>query len=369
MTESTSNARAYIVIVNWNGWRDTIECLESVFRIIQDNFSVIVCDNDSKDGSIERIVEWAKGNLAAVPALDQMKSWSAPPVTKPVPFVLLEVSQLEDPQACSGEARLILIRSRKNLGFAGGNNLGLRYILRRNDHEYVWLLNNDTVVHPKSLACLIDRMKEDMRIGICGSKLCFYSVPHLVQAYGGSAYSPLTGRNRHIGISNPASVQEDRASVERQLGYILGASMLISRDFLDHVGLMNEDYFLYYEEIDWVTRAKGKFLQGYAPGSIVFHKHGSSLGGNWPTRGNASEESFTISDFYSVRNQIRFTRRYHPHYLPVVAITISIRLLKRIVAGKTKRVRSVLRGVASAFTGKPVDPPVDLAGSLTEGKI
>jgi GT2 family glycosyltransferase len=199
-------------------------------------------------------------------------------------------------------------------------------------------------------------MEEDSRIGLCGSKLCFYSAPHLVQAYGGSTYSPFTGRNRHIGLSEPASAREDRAIVERQLGYIVGASMLVSKTFLDEVGPMSEDYFLYFDEIDWATRARGKFLLAYAPGSIVFHKQGNSMGGQWLTRWNAPQESFIVSDFYAIRNQIRFTRRYYPRYLPVVALTVAWRLLKRIVAGKTKRARAVWRGVSSAFSGELLDP-------------
>ena len=356
MSGSANGRKTYIVIVNWNGWTDTIECLESVFSLDHGSFSVIVCDNNSKDGSMERIVEWAKGERAASSASPEMRSYSNPPVDKPIPFVSLEASQINDLRPSASHERLIFIKSEKNLGFAGGNNLGLRYILHRNDHDYVWLLNNDTVVHPKSVGALITRMEEDPRIGICGSKLCFYSAPHLVQAYGGSTYSPLTARNRHIGISKPASVQEDRASVERQLGYIVGASMLISRDFLDGVGLMSEDYFLYGEEIDWATRAKGTFLQGYAPESLVFHKQGNSMGGQWLTRWSEPEESFIVSDFYSVRNQLRFTRRYYPRYLPVVAVNIAWRLLKRVLAGKRKRAWSVLRGASAAFSGKLLDP-------------
>jgi GT2 family glycosyltransferase len=162
----------------------------------------------------------------------------------------------------------------------------------------------------------------------------------------------LTGRNRHIGEFKPVSAADDRARVEGQLGYIVGASLLISRRFLGSIGLMNEDYFLYFEELDWATRAKGKFFQGYAPGSIVFHKQGNSIGGKSLKRNSQPEESFIISDFYSIRNQIRFTRRYYPQYLPVVASTVAWRLLKRIVAGKRKRVRSVIQGVVSAFSGK-----------------
>jgi GT2 family glycosyltransferase len=352
-----ASLKTYIVIVNWNGWKDTIECLESVFRLRHSDFAVIVCDNGSRGDSLRGVMEWARGERMATPASAEMGSYTSPPVPKPIVFSLLEGSSVNEPELSTGN-RLVLIRSERNLGFAGGNNLGLRCILRRNDHGYVWLLNNDTVVHPDALTKLIGRVEEDPRIGICGSRLCFYSAPHFIQACGGSTYSPRTGRNRHIGEFKPVSEAEDRAAVERQIGYVVGASLFVSRRFLSSIGLMSEDYFLYGEELDWATRAKGKFLQGYAPGSIVFHKQGNSMGGKSLTRQSEPEESFLVSDFYSVRNQLRFTRRYYPQYLPFVGGTVAWRLLKRIAAGKWKRVRSVVRGVLSAFSEDPPPYPV-----------
>jgi len=345
-----SDPKTYVVIVNWNGWKDTIECLESVFHLRNDNFVAIVCDNGSSDDSLRRIEEWSKGDQQVLPGSAEMEPYTHPPVAKPIPFIFLEASQVGELRWAARHERLILIRSEENLGFAGGNNLGLRHVLCRNDERYVWLLNNDTVVDPNALGQLIKRMEEDSRIGICGSKLCFYSAPGLIQACGGSSYSPLTGRNRHIGVGEPASAKGDRQAVERRIGYVVGASLFVSKDFLLSIGLMNEDYFLYYEELDWVARAEGKFLQAYAPSSIVYHKQGSSLGGNWLARRSGPEDSYVASDFYSVRNQIRFTRRYYPQYLPMVAITVAWRLLKRVAAGKRKRAWAVMRGVRSAFS-------------------
>jgi GT2 family glycosyltransferase len=344
--------KAYIVIVNWNGWEDTIECLESVFRLRRKDFVVIVCDNDSKDGSMQRIMEWARGERTASSASAEMRSFTCPPVARPIPFSSLHAQEVSGPPSGEGCEQLVLIQSGENLGFAGGNNLGLRYALYRNDHNYVWLLNNDVVVHPDALSRLVERMEEDPRIGICGSKLCFYAAPLLVQAYGGASYSPLTGRNRHLGEFELVSAPESRIAVEDQLGYIVGASLLVSRRFLSSIGFMNEDYFLYYEELDWAARARGKFLLGYAPESIVYHKQGSSIGGKSLRRKAQPEESFVMSDFYSIRNQILYTRRYYPQYLPTVGVTVAWRLLKRIAAGKRKRAWAVIRGVYSALSGK-----------------
>ena len=256
--------KTYIVIVNWNGWEDTIECLESVFRLRGKEFVVIVCDNDSKNGSTQRIMEWASGERKASSASPEMQSYTCPPVPHPIPFAFLPASGVDGPHPRVGNERLVLIQSGENLGFAGGNNIGLRYVLGRNDHDYVWLLNNDVVVHPDALSRLIERMEEDPGVGICGSKLCFYSAPLLVQAYGGASYSPVTGRNRHLGEFESVNTREDRTEVEGRLGYIVGASQLVSRRFLSAVGLMNEEYFLYYEELDWAARAKGRFVLGYA---------------------------------------------------------------------------------------------------------
>lgn len=352
LREVAVNQKAYIVIVNWNGWKDSIECLESVFRLCYENFVVIVCDNGSDDDSIQRIIEWATDNRAVSSVPCEMVSYSHPPVVKPIPFTVMNALRVEESCWRTAHERLILIRSEQNVGFAGGNNFGLRYILNRNDYDYVWLLNNDTVVHPHALKELVNRIVENPRIGICGSKLCFYAAPNLIQACGGATYSPLTGRNRHIGEFKPVDAADDRPTVERQLGYIVGASLLVSKDFLGSIGLMSEDYFLYCEELDWVTRAKGKFLQGYAPRSIVYHKQGNAIGGKALTRRTEPEETFLLSDFYSARNQIRFTRRYYPQYLPTVGFTIAWRLAKRIGAGKRKRARSVVRGVLSAFSGE-----------------
>lgn len=166
----------------------------------------------------------------------------------------------------------------------------------------------------------------------------------------------MTGRNGYIGELKPVCAAEDRGAIQGRFGYVVGASLSVSRRFLSAIGLMSEDYFLYYEELYWATRAMGKFSQGYAPGSIAFHKQGRSIGGKSLGRDAEREESHLVSDFYSMRNQIRFTRRYYPRYLPIVAITVASRLLKRIVAGKGKRVRFVIRGLCSAFSGKLLDP-------------
>ena len=154
-----------VILLNWNGWKDTLECLESVFRLDGKDFRVIVCDNASTDGSLEKIKQWARGELAAECANPQLSGLTSPPVAKPIQY--LEMTR-EQAEARTGgwEAPLTLIQTGGNLGFAGGNNVGLRLALGDPDCQYFWLLNNDTVVKPTALSAMVRLMQQMPEIGL-----------------------------------------------------------------------------------------------------------------------------------------------------------------------------------------------------------
>ena len=154
--------RVYIVVVNWNGFDDTIECLESLFRLDYQGFRVVVCDNGSCDDSLQRIVAWAQGRLSTpdAKAKSLSKHLTGPSVEKPLAYAVYNRQQAEQGGDLNHDPSLVLIRSDENLGFAGGNNLGMTYALKRGDLDYVWLLNNDTVVDQGALQALVMRMSE-----------------------------------------------------------------------------------------------------------------------------------------------------------------------------------------------------------------
>jgi len=192
--------KVYIVIINWNGWKDTIECLESVFRNDYSNYQVVVCDNGSLDGSMEHITAWAAGGLDVyLPKNDQLRDLSFPPVSKPIRYVQYDRKEAESGgKPWADDIRLILIQTSANLGFAGGNNVGFRYALARDDFAYIWLLNNDTVIRPDALIKLVMKIKEKPKIGMCGSTLLYYHDPELIQAAGGGHYNKWLGTTRHL---------------------------------------------------------------------------------------------------------------------------------------------------------------------------
>jgi GT2 family glycosyltransferase len=326
--------RAYILIVNWNGWRDTLECLESVFRSDSSNFRVIVCDNNSQDGSLEYIKAWADNRLDTyVPCGSQLINLSWPPVEKPVAYLEYDRKDAENGGIPDNDAPLILISNGANLGFAGGNNVGLRYAIARNDFDYVWLLNNDTVVKPDALSSMIERMKEKPDAGICGSTLNLYNQPEKVQALGGGWYCKWIGLPWHLGRLKKSSDSIDLETVERRMNYVIGASLLVSNKFLEEIGLMCEEYFLFFEELDWAIRAKGLYSLAYAPKSVVYHKVGRSIG----TSSNPAKKSF-ICDYFNVRNRLFFTSKYYPFSLPAIYIGLCFTLLLRIIFMQWDRV-------------------------------
>jgi GT2 family glycosyltransferase len=221
----------------------------------------------------------AAGTLDAVPESTDMAAFSTPPVAKPVPLAEL-------PGMTVGEggviAPLTLIISDTNRGFAGGNNLGLRHLLRDGQLKHFWLLNNDTVVAPDAAMGLLSRMMATPRVGMCGTVVRHYWSPDRIQALNGSSHNIFTGSGRSLGGEQPATIKYSPQDVADATDFVLGASLAVSRGFLGDVGLMQEDYFLYFEEIDWAVRNRKLGSQAYetafAHGATVFHKAGRSIG-------------------------------------------------------------------------------------------
>jgi len=226
-----------------------------------------------------------------------------------------------------------------NLGFAAGNNVGVRLAMRDPDCQFVWLLNNDTTVAPDALARVVARAESDPTIGLCGSTLVYHHNQQMVQAFGGATYNSFSGKSRHIGAFAPLSaVPTDPTETENRMSYVVGAAMLVRRAYLEQVGLMQEDYFLYYEEIDWATRGRSRFRLGYAPESVVFHKEGASIG---TSAGGGSP----LSLFYLYRNRVRYAWRYHRILVPSVLFFCAVDLAKLVVRRRWPQVFAALRGV------------------------
>lgn len=316
MTDVISD-KAAVVILNWNGWRDTLACIRSVLTHAA-GAQVVVCDNGSSDGSYEHL-------QAALSKELPDEAWCC-----------FEAKSVW-PQVTA--ARVVLIQNGANLGFAGGCNVGLSFAMTQG-HRYFWLLNNDTEIEPGAFDGLLQRMARDPQVGMCGSRLVYFDAPDVVQARGGAVYDPRMGVGRHLGVHEAITLPEDADAIEASMDYVVGASMMVSRRFIESVGLMADDYFLYFEELDWATRGRVQgFRLAYAQDSVVRHKEGASIGTSH--RGPGS----LLSMRYLSRNRLLFTQRFHPQYLGSVRRRMAFEALVYLKRRQWAAAKVVLRSL------------------------
>lgn len=311
----------WIVLLNWKGADDTISCIDSLLATGEDNWRLAVCDNASPDDSLAR--------LRAALGDRFRDDW-------------MEVSEADVAEA-QASARAVLIRNADNYGYAGGNNVGLRLALRDPEMTHCWVLNNDTEVAPDALSQVLAHAAAHPDQGIVGSTLAYHDRPNIMQAAGGAQYNRWTGMVRLIGHAQP--VAEATRFAGTRLDFVVGAAMLISRPWLEQVGLMDASYFLYLEEVDYCRKGVGRFALGYAPASLVYHKEGGSTGGK-------RQDISLLADFYNIRNRLRITWRHFPYAMPTVMAGLLITVANRMRRGQWDRIGMVFR---IAFNFRRID--------------
>ena len=231
-----------------------------------------------------------------------------------------------------------VIRSRENLGFAGGNNLGIKAA----QGQYLFLLNNDTFLKPQTsdLRPLISRLESSPKIGMVCPKIKFSWGSQLIQFAGYTPLSPITMRNKAIGCGEADYGQYE---IAHSTPYAHGAAMMVKREVIEKAGLMPECYFLYYEELDWSMMIhRAGFDAWYEPACTIFHKESQTTGQNSPLR-----------TFYITRNRLLFTQRNQQgmtkyiSYLYLISLVATRDILKYAFLRRMDLVQSTIRGIVS----------------------
>jgi len=280
-----------IIILNWNGWPDTMECLESLNRLDYSNFEIILIDNNSK----ERL------------PLVNMR------------FLKLSIFQ---------------VFNDNNLGFAGGNNQGINIALERGA-DFILFLNNDTTVESDFLKKLVAVAKKNKDYGIFGPVINYYDQPEEIWFAGGQL-NRLKTEGRHILLAPKEEL--------KKVDYITGCCLLVKKEVVKKIGLLSEDYFLYYEDTDWCQRAQ---LAGYNCGLVtsakIYHKQSRST----------QEFSYPYI-YYHSRNGLIFASRYGVKSLVYLASAWIFfkQLVKIIINHHSHWAGPVIRGVSAFWQGK-----------------
>ncbi|CAJ35482.1 glycosyltransferase family 2 protein [Methanocella arvoryzae] len=285
-----------IVILNWNNGTVTVDCLRSLEKLSYSNFFTLVLDNGSTDDSLEILHR-------AYPGIS-------------------------------------VVQNDKNLGFAGGNNPGIRLALEQGA-DYVLLLNNDTEVAPDFLDELIKVAEADPKIGIASAKIYYYSEPDRLWFAGGKV-NYWKGWTQHLGDLEKDVGQYDHTT---DTDFVSGCAMLIRREVIEKIGVLYEPFFLYYEDSDYCSRAR---RAGYrivmAPKAKVWHKVSSTTG-----------KIKDLQLFYGQRNMLAFERRnaspvrlafFLPYYFGKFVAYNSLRALLSGNSGRAKLIwKAALEGL------------------------
>ena len=252
--------KVFIIVLNWNGWEDTIECLESLHTILYRNYNLVIVDNDSQDDSLERIGAYARGEVA-VEATPRRYNGRI----KPQHVTTYTRREAEDMQGATLAKRLaeenrneasnasfVIIRNEQNFGYPEGNNIGMCYALKASA-DYVLLLNNDTVVDKHFLTELVRAADNEASIGVVGPKICFCDAPNAIQSAGARIDF---WRGRAIGNTGKTDEEIERFAVDKLLpaDFVSGSCFLIKRKVIEDVGMLDPTYFCYGEDIDWCLR-------------------------------------------------------------------------------------------------------------------
>jgi GT2 family glycosyltransferase len=229
---------------------------------------------------------------------------------------------------------VVAFSSDKNLGFAGGNNLGIA----RAKGDYLLFINNDTTFSDKFWIPLVERLDSDTGIGMVCPKILFEYAPDTIQFAGYTTLHPVTLRNNMIGFNEKDNGQHQTAI---SIPYAMGAAMLTRKSVVEKSGLMPECYFLYYEELDWSERIKeAGFSIWYEPRSHIFHKESAATGRMSP-----------LKQYYLTRNRLFFVRRNLKGFSAFIAICyqILISLAKNsfvcLIKGRFALLFATLKGV------------------------
>ncbi len=285
-----------IVIVSYNSGDVLLDCLESLLAVVGPEVRIVVVENDSTDDTAEVIQNWAAGTPPYQVPDDCPFPLTATP--KPVPLHVTDISQKPETTA-----QLVMLDAGVNGGYAGGVNAGLAYLAADPAIENFWILNPDSMVPPETLGTLQNWLAQGPRYGLLGGRVNYLENPDQVQIDGGTL-NYKTGVTGNVNLGHPAATSTPPKASD--LDFITGASMVASRAFYDRVGGMKDDYFLYYEEVDWAMR-RGDLPLAYCEGFLIYHRAGTSIGS--PTLARFASP---FSLYFKHRNRMRFLRRFKP---------------------------------------------------------
>lgn len=328
-----------VVIVSFNASTELLDCLESLLAAPDVSLHIVVVDNASSDDTVADFKRWASGVQAYTPPDDL--PFTLHPAAKPLDVVGAEAKAPAAPQ-------ITLIQSGVNLGFAGGVNLGLACLAANPAITRFWVLNPDSVVAPQTPHAFATYEAPEGVFSLMGGRVTYVDPPDTIQSDGG-IINYRTGVTSNLNQGQKAG----NALPLSEIDFISGASMVASRLFYETAGPLPEEYFLYYEEVDWALR-RGELPLVFCPEARVYHRVGSSIGSRTMTR-----VATPFSTYFLYRARMMFLRRYAPKGLSGAWVYAVAKAAQLALKGYRAEAMALLKGSWGAA------PPKDVRARLS----
>jgi GT2 family glycosyltransferase len=253
--------------------------------------------------------------------------------------IVVDQNSKEDPTEKLQNAykNVTIIKSKKNLGFTGGNNLALKYT----KGEYIFCVNNDTIITPYLIQELVQPLKSEHNIGVTSPKILYYDNPEIIQYAGSDKINPYTGRNKSS-AKGKKDKEHPEFSESYQTTYAHGCAMMIRYDVIEKVGFLDDDYFIYYEELDFSQRVINAGYKIWYVGNVyILHKESITVGKN-----------SVFKEYYHTKNRILFMRKHAPNnislimfYVVFFLLTSTKQLLKRLLHGDFEHIKAYFKAI------------------------
>lgn len=329
----------YIVLINYNNWKDTCACLESILKNELLIYKVLIVDNGSTDDSVKRIYSWANGDLKVID--DDTESFSEyvlPIIKKPIDLV--DVGEFYSDNELYRQSKVYFYKNIHNHGFASAMNISLKFIKRMNDASYIWFLGTDSVIDNNEISDIYQRLTNlDKRIGLIGMISMNYYDRAKVQCAGIVEYNKWLGLNYNKFYDRNYEKKDIDSLVinlSKKNAYVYANSMILTKHFFETIEIIPEIYFLYNEELEIMhLLSKAKLNYTIFTDTKVYHKEGRSIGGNSIIKNYKS-------DFYMIRSRIIYTLRHYPLCILTVYIGLLVSIVRRVIRKQYSRVPMII---------------------------
>jgi GT2 family glycosyltransferase len=313
-----------IIIVNYNCWQDTLECIESLLKSQYDEFQIFIVDNNSTDRSMNYFQRWADGELVLWLSDGKIGKKLAYPFSEEKKNYRIYENELLLSAISYDETKkswpIIFFQSRQNLGYAGGNNIIINFLLQyANKDEMVWILNPDTVVEKHTIKSLAEDISSHKKV-ILGSIILDYQEPENILFYGGFYV-----RKMCHGIKKITMIEE-----KDNIDAISGTSLFVKMSVFSEIGVLPARYFMYWEEADFCKNAKKVgYVLDVCEDAVIYNKGGTS-----------SKTKF-IAEYLYLLNGLRYYCKYFPLHLPFILLSTFMKLIKSLFFNENTKVRAI----------------------------